>query len=118
MYEHLWAQLREFIDEEGCKKSFGLSTNGSQYERTVARAAPSGRHNNEEDPVALNVRLVRSPDHPLIKANGPGVDLEFDLGVGADGVMRLELAGTTVSLEEAAIKILDPFLFPDLPRKY
>jgi len=40
------------------------------------------------------------------------------MDVRDDGILCLEINEQPVGIEEAAIKILDPFLFPESPRKY
>jgi hypothetical protein len=58
------------------------------------------------------IELVAAKDR--IRASGDRTNLFFDLDLGADGVVGLLKDGRSISVEDAAIAILDPFLFPQL----
>jgi hypothetical protein len=114
VYDALWEQIMEFI-EEGRKKSINLLTNASPYERIVR--SPVMPLSRESGHAAKELRLKLAKEKTSIVVSG-AVRLQFDLDVGADGVVCLKIGSEPVSIERAAVKVLDPFIFPDLPRKY
>jgi hypothetical protein len=107
IYEALWKEIVEHLDEAK-QKGFPLSTNGASRKRVVSLE----KDNKPGQHWELDVILVDPKDR--IRAKGDRVDLFLDLDICPDGVVCLKLDGKQISLEEAAIRILDPFLFPQL----
>ncbi len=104
IYDALWRQIVQFI-EEAKEKGFDLHTNGALQKRIVRLAlAPKGS-------VEFTLSLDESKRH--ISASGDRVDLTFELDVFPNDIVSLKLFSRENSIEEAAISILDPFLFPE-----
>jgi hypothetical protein len=92
IYEALWQKIVERVDEAR-RESFPLVTMGSLQDRRVV-LAPAG-----------------------CARGSHGLKLEFVLDVCPDGVVCLKFHGERIGEDEAAIEILDAFLFPELPRR-
>ncbi len=107
IYEALWSEILGHVNEAK-SKGFPISTNGAPRSRVVRLE----KQNRSGDYFELEIALVAAKDR--IRAHGDRVDLFLDLDVCDDGVVCLELNGTRISIEDAAIAILDPFLFPQL----
>lgn len=107
IYDALWKEIVEHVNEaQG--KGFPVSTNGAPRKRVISLE----KQNKSGRPFELQVILVDAKDR--IRAAGDRVDFFIDLDVCPDGVVCLKLGGKPISIEEAAISILDPFLFPQL----
>lgn len=107
IYEALWREIVGHI-EDAKLHGFAVSTNGAARKRIVRLA----KQNNSGTFHEIVVSLPDSKDR--VRASGDRVDVTFDLDVCGDGVVCLKTGGREVSLEAAAILILDPFLFPQL----
>lgn len=107
IYEALWKEILGHLDDAK-EKDFLVSTNGALRKRVIRleKQNKSGQH------FEVEVILVDTKDR--IRATGDRVNLSLDLDICPDGVVCLKLAGTPISIEDAAISILDPFLFPQL----
>jgi hypothetical protein len=103
VYEALWTQIVEYV-AEAKSKSLSVFTTGSVHDRIVS-TSPDARY-----PDQLHVTMGKG----RIRAHGTGIDIEFLLDVCPDGVVCLKLRGEPISTEAAAIRILDPLLFPNL----
>lgn len=112
IYEALWKKIAEHV-KEAHEKGLPVLTNGSLQNRIVRMSVDPAPHQSGRRPDEF--RLVLKNDR--ISARGDrGLNLEFTLDVCPDGLVCLKAQGMEISVEEAAIRILDPFLFPDLPR--
>jgi len=60
----------------------------------------------------LDVVLVDAKDR--IRVAGDRGHFFFELDICPDGVVCLMFEGSPISVEDAAIRVLDPFLFPQL----
>jgi ribosomal protein L1 len=107
LYEALWTELVEFI-KEARQKGFKVSTNGAQFRRTVILP--------ETIPMTRKVDIVLADDKHSISAKGHGMDVYLELSLDSDNIVFLSVDANKVSTREAAIKILDPLLFPELSR--
>lgn len=107
IYEALWKEITEHLAEAKAK-GFPVSTNGAPRKRLISLL----KQNLSGDSFELEVSLVDGKDR--IRASGDRVDLFLDLDLCPDNVVCLKLAGRQISIEDAAIRILDPFLFPQL----
>ena len=94
--------------DEAKEKGFVLSTNGAPRKRVISLA----KKNRSGDFFECEVALVDAKNR--IRASGDRVELFLDLDICPDGVVCLKLSGRQISIEGAAISILDPFLFPQL----
>lgn len=103
----LWDTIVEHLDEAK-NKGFAVSTNGALQKRTIKLA----KQNLSGDNFEFDLRLVDSKTR--ISAQGDRVNFMFDFDVCPDGVVCLKLAREVISVEEAAVRVLDPFLFPQL----
>ena len=110
VFAALWDEIMNFIGE-AMTKGFTLATNGSPSEREIIRTLipmPAGR--SISNPAHLYVKVVR--EKGIISATGPGVNIQFALHVRNDDVVCLTRDDKELSVQAAAIAILDPFLFP------
>jgi hypothetical protein len=110
VYEGLWDEIVEHVNEAK-EKGFRVSTNGAPRKRVISleKQNKSGQH------FELQVMLIDTKDR--IRVTGEHlyrIELSLDLDICPDGVVCLKLAGKRISIEDAAISILDPFLFPQL----
>lgn len=107
VYEALWREISEHLSEARTK-GFPVSTNGTPRKRIIRLE----KQNRSGDFFELQVSLVEAKDR--IRAIGDRVDLFLDLDICPDDVVCLKYLGKQLTIEEAAISILDPFLFPQL----
>ena len=107
IYDALWGTIVEHLDEAK-NKGFAVSTNGALQKRTVKLA----KQNLSGDKFQFDLRLVDSKTQ--ISAQGDRVKFMFDLDVCPDGVVCLKHERQVISVEDAAVRVLDPFLFPQL----
>jgi len=110
IYDTLWAAVMEHI-EEAKKRDFALSTNGALQKRIVKLA----KQNLSGDHFEFELALVDSKTR--IRAQGDRVNFMLDLDVCQDGVVCLKVDREPISVEQAATRILDPFLFPQLQNR-
>jgi hypothetical protein len=131
VFEDLWAEMRHWIDVAKSKK-IPVSTNGSPYERIVKLNTWPDRDNPTASPTVsvLTIKLVKEKEEIEI-ASEPVLD-KREMGGGTytvsggprqerllfdlceDNVVCLKLNGKQLSIHDAAIAILRPFLFPEL----
>jgi len=113
VYDALWNEISEH-GSEAKEKGFPVSTEGTSRKRviTLKKQTLSGQQ------WKLQVNLVDAKDR--IRATGTHIhpiDLSIELDLCPDGPVCLKLAGQPITIEDAAISILDPFLFPQLQNK-
>jgi hypothetical protein len=109
IYEAIWKEITGHL-EEAKGKGFKVSTNGLPRSRAIMLE----KQNLSGQSFKVEMTLVQAKDR--IRAKGDRVDLSLDLDVCADGVVCIKLDGQQISIEAAAIAILDPFLFPQLQK--
>jgi hypothetical protein len=109
----LWEQVEQCIGE-ATLKGIDAYTNGSVFERSIFLNV-KGRPGSQIPPKELTVTLDRA--ERTITVKGLERPLQFTLEVGAGDVVQMHFEGNPLSYERAAEMMLDPFLFPDLPRK-
>jgi hypothetical protein len=109
IYEALWREIVGHVGDAQAK-GIAVSTNGAPRKRVVKL----GKQNLSGGYWEAEVSLPDSKDR--IRAKGDRVDLIFMLDVCPDGVvcLRCSTGAESISIEDAAIAILDPFLFPQL----
>jgi hypothetical protein len=105
LYDALWEQISAHV-QEAKEKGVKVTTNGAAYNRVVK--APYNR--------AMKVHLGNDRQRIEITGLGPMV-ICLNLDVHPDGIVGLILEDSPISVADAAIQILDRFLFPELPRK-
>lgn len=113
IYEALWTEIVGHV-QDAQARGIDASTNGAPRKRVVRLP----KENKSGQYFELQVILADSKDR--IRATGARlkpVDLTFHLDICPDGVVCLKLNEERVSIEDAAIAILDPFLFPQLQRE-
>ena len=109
IYDALWQAIVEHL-KEAKEKGFPVSMNGALQKRIVKLA----KQNNSSEHFEFELALVDSKTR--IRAQGDRLNFMLDLDVCPDGVVCLKVAGKVISVEEGAVGILDPFLFPQLQR--
>jgi hypothetical protein len=112
IYQALWDYIVDLLKEEAAA-SLGASSNGSPEDRVVSIPMTNPKGGDRPE---LHIRLSRR--EPQITVSGPGINLTFKFERFEDDLVSLEIGDSKISIEDAARKILDPFLFPDLPRKF
>ena len=115
IYESLWKQINEFINEAK-GKGFSVDTNGSPLKRVVSLLVNPQTDQRWSQAETLHVELAQ--DRRSITATGRGGHLHMDIDIRDDNVVFLKIDGKAVAMRDAAIKILDRFLFPQLPQRY
>lgn len=111
IYESLWNQITAYLEEARQKKEFTLTTNGSLYERTVQIQV---RRPGAALPHLEEFKLWMELDKEKLIAKGRrGVDLTFQFE-NAGGIAQLTHHGSAITIDDAAVLILKPFLFPGL----
>ena len=111
-FEALWEKLKEQI-AEAKSRDFPIFTNGSPQIRTVGIpvSPAAGETSRSADSFTLSLDKAEG----CILASGDrGVDFRFHLDVCPDNVVCLKWQGAPISIDDAAVKLLDRFLFPDL----
>lgn len=103
VYENLWDQLKQLI-EEAKKYKFAIVTNGSPENREVKLTTST---------TSRVFHVFLSKDRRTITATG-NVDVLFGVGVCPDGVVCLTFKGEPISIQLAAEKVLDRLIFPNL----
>jgi hypothetical protein len=112
IYEALWSELKTHIDAARAKSFPQLFTNGQPLARVIALSQPPTPPSQTGSP--KQVKIVLKRDKHLIVATGGGVNVTLEVSVCDDGVVCLTLEDAPVSLKDAAIAILRPFLYPEL----
>jgi hypothetical protein len=64
------------------------------------------------------MRLVLADDKKTITGTTLQSQFRFDLGVCDGGIVCLKINGEKISIRDAAMRIVDRWLFPSLPQKY
>ena len=113
-FGELWETIKVSIKDANAR-GFEVSTNGTAWERKVILSRSSslpGQPLREPETLTINVLKEKF----LIVVSGPQINMQFQVDLCEDNVICLKQNGEQVSLPDATIRILDPFLFPDLPR--
>jgi hypothetical protein len=114
-YEGLWNELKTHIEAAKAAGFPRLFTNGRDHARVVVHPGDIVPGMPESSPAKLNLTLSKN-DHTITASHSwddPGV--AFHVDVCSDGFVCLKFEGGRISNKEAAIRILWPFLYPDLP---
>ena len=113
VFEDLWTAVKAIVVDAAKTKVFAsIATNGNSSVRVVKMRVESSSWLGPEDK-ELTIRL--SDDKRNIEASGSAgrVKVILSLGVCPDGVVCLKYEGKELRPSEAAIKVMDPFLFPE-----
>lgn len=106
IYNDLWNEITGWL-KEAKEKGIPVGTNGAPHRRIVWRSRETGGNRIE-----LKINLEKEKGE--ISISGGGIS-KLLLSVCDDGVVCLKHDGAQISIHDAAIAILDRFLFPDLP---
>ena len=114
VYENLWREVKE-ISDEARTKGFTIKRNGSPYQRIMRlfRDPQDQRSQNAEE-----LGLALAPDKKTITATTPHTQFCFTLDTCDGGIVCLTIQGVKISVRDAAIRVVDRWLFPELPPKY
>jgi hypothetical protein len=112
IYEALWSELKTHIDAARAKSFPQLFTNGQPLARVIGLPQLPTPPSDSGSPKQVKITLRK--DKHLIVATGGGVNVTLEVDVCDDGVVCLTLEDAPVSLKDAAIAILHPFLYPEL----
>jgi len=111
IYQQVWDEVVQHI-REAKAKGWPVDTNGEPRKRAVML-----QKQNKSGDWLLQVILADGKERIRVKGD-LGIDFHFELDICEDGVVCLKLDGSRIHVEDAAIAILDPFLFPQLqPRE-
>jgi hypothetical protein len=108
IFRGLWSEIMRFV-EEANTKGFLLTTNGSSFDRQISMPVPIPPGGSSSSPAVLHIKLER--ENGVISADGPGGGVHFVLDTRSDDVVCLTHDGREILIKDAAITILDPFLF-------
>lgn len=113
VYGALWQEMNRWITEAQ-QRGIDVQTNGSPYEKSIMLPVRSN------PPQALagsrTLTLTLKKDEHAIMIDGLKNPLGLRLEVFADNTVGLERDGIEISIHDAAILILDPFLFPEFAK--
>jgi cobalamin biosynthesis Co2+ chelatase CbiK len=112
IYEDLWNEIVERIEEAANKGMSRLLTNGSSYQRKIIvpqKVKPGQEYSNPKEYV-LNL----SKNQQAVTLTGPDLKLTLPLVLGEDKVVRLRHDGEEKIVKDVARSLLRPLLFPDL----
>jgi hypothetical protein len=105
LWDEIYAELCVLVDKAERFRPCG--TNGDSNDRILYKVNPRGGYRIE-----LHVKLSKGRDELLV--NGDGVDVTFRIEKMKDGTFGLTYNGEEETYEEAAKRIMKPFLFPEL----
>jgi hypothetical protein len=119
VFKRLWAEIKKWVDEAE-RSGENIKTNGSPHERVVTLSGEPfsgvpifpGAFVERSSGQRLSVKF--NPEKPSVTASTQGNNVEFKIDLDKDNVACLKFDGEIVEYLDAAILILDPFLFPDL----
>lgn len=110
LYESLWSELKQHIESAKTKGFPRLHTNGTDLARVVTLPTDDPLDNM---PNTLTLALSKAT-HEIQAIGSFGYEyIKLQIDVCGDGFVCLKLQGKQLSLKEAAIRILWPFLYPD-----
>lgn len=116
IYEALWSELKAHIEAARAKSFPQLFTNGEPLSRVIGLPQSPVPPAMSASPKTIKIQLVKIIHSICIygpgKSQHPSLKLQVD--VCDDGVVCLTLDGMQISLKNAAIAILRPFLYPEL----
>jgi hypothetical protein len=121
VYNAIWDAIANEINQMHSRRQQSLQANGSAFQRVVKQPITPPYHRGDEpfrfremhftltaDRKAITALAIRFEDYPPAK-------IDFDLEQSKDGVVRPTYQGAPVETHDAAIMVLQHFLFPDLP---
>lgn len=113
VFNTLWEEIEKWLAEARNKGGFLIHTNGTLYERMIFASISPPPSEPSRNPKRLTVKLTK--DKSAIVAIEFGVSpVKLLLDVRPNDVVCLKHNDKQVSMSEAAILVLDPFLFPEL----
>lgn len=109
IYEDLWAELVERINEAKTKRvtDSSLLTNGRSYQRKIIVGTGRSLHPDAYD-------LTLAENKQSIKFQGPNIMVVLALALCEDGVVRIRYDGKCQTVPEAAQYLLRPLIFPEM----
>lgn len=108
VYESLWSELLKHVDDAN-QHGLDVTTNGSARRKIIKLK----KQNLSGMWWELEFKLSDAKDRITVRGDRCG-DVQFLFDLRPDNVVCLKVNGKEISIEEAAIAILDPFLFPQL----
>jgi hypothetical protein len=108
LWEEVYAELNCLVSKAQRFRDCG--TNGDPNDRILYKVNPRGGHRIE-----LHIKLSKARDEIVV--HGEGVDVKFRIDKMKDGTVGLTYNGDEETYEEAAKRIMKPFLFPELNSK-
>lgn len=110
-FNSLWEEIEQWLVEARDKGGFLIHTNGTPYERMIFASISPPPSQPSRNPKTLTVKLTK--DKSAIVASEFGVPpVKLLLDVCPNDLVCLKHNDKQVSMSEAAILVLDPFLFP------
>jgi hypothetical protein len=118
VYTYLWAEIKKCADE-AAQKGINITTNGAHPEHVLFYSdGPIGlsRHPSfRQDIPSRQLKITLAPDKHTIATSGSSVSLRFVLDV-RDGGVCLTLDNKQILYSDAAVAIIDAFVFQELSR--
>lgn len=115
IFADMWTRMGGYIDEARRKnpEEFHISTNGSLFDRIVeSQIIPAGATEMHRE--KFNLTLDAREEQITAKGDGK-VNFTFNLDICQDGVVCLKFKNEPIGTDDAVVKILRRFFFPDLP---
>jgi hypothetical protein len=109
LYVSLWTEIVKIV-EEAKRKRIPVFTNGTEIDRIVS----FGAHDVYESRQPLRqIHLNLGKDKPSINVSGD-ISITFSVDLCPDNIVCLKEKDKQISTRDAAIRIMDQFLFPEL----
>lgn len=116
VYDELWGHVKQNT-EDAARYSIVVTINGSSYDRVVRIHRPPP---GQTSPPYSELHIRLASDRRSITASGPSFydEIELKLDLCNSGYVCPTFEGNELSVSDAAVKVLDPLFFPELPRRF
>jgi hypothetical protein len=115
VFDSLWEAIKRLIGEAKQKlKGFTLSTNGGPEARVVELTKVPLNSQSGYFPKKLAINLAKDKSAVSVVIPDGGGSVQLILDICEDNVVCLKHEGEQISINDAAILALGPFLFPEL----
>jgi hypothetical protein len=109
IYQLLWGEILQQAEALRREEEVPIYTNGSQWNQVVG--VKTSRSLSSTDKREFHLKLAKD----VITAKGHGMNFEFTIELGEDGVTRLAYQGVVQpTIKDVAIMLLRTLLFPEL----
>lgn len=114
LFADLWNEIVKWV-VDAAQKGIRVTTNGTTWERRIVLSRTPLPHQDSRAADVLTMKTSTVNGEFYIGFAGvPRINTKFNVDLCADNVACLKHNGEQVSMEQVAIIVLDPFLFPEL----